>query len=232
MPRPDFLNQLLQRVSDTDLGLLGSLKRVELGLRQHLYEANSHLTAVYFPEDCLGSVVAEVGKGSIEVAIIGREGMTSGWIINGDTQSPFETFVQGAGYAYQVDATELRAAFERSPSLRKLLLTSARAYEIQVASTSIANGQGLLEERLARWLLMVADRVGSSFQITHEFLAAMLAVRRSSVTLTLQVLEGDGLIRSTRGNVSIVDREGLVVRANGSYGLAEREYTRLFGEDA
>lgn len=87
-----------------------------------------------------------------------------------------------------------------------------------MASTSIANGQALLEERLARWLLMVGDRLGSSFQIAHEFLAAMLAVRRSGVTLALQVLEGKGMIRSTRGNVAITDRDGLLARANGAHG--------------
>jgi hypothetical protein len=228
--RPDFQNQLLQRLSDSDLELLGSLTKVQLALRQHLNEAHRPLTALFFPEDSLASVVAEVSKGTIEVGIIGREGVTSAWIVNGDTQSPFETFVQGPGYAYQVDAEEMRAALGRSDTLRQLFLTYARSYEIQVAATSIANGQALLEERLARWLLMVADRLGPSFPITHEFLAAMLAVRRSGVTLALQVLEGDGMIRATRGNIAIHDRDGLLERANGAYGLAEREYTRLFGE--
>jgi CRP-like cAMP-binding protein len=227
--RPNFQNLLLQRVSDSDLALLASLTRVEVALHQHLYEAHAPLTAIYFPEDCLASIVAEVGRGTIEVGIVGREGVTNSWIVVGDTQSPFETFVQAAGHAYRVDAAEAKAAIEQSPALRQLFLTFARSYEIQVPSSSIASGQALLEERLARWLLMVGDRLGLSFAITHEFLAAMLAVRRSGVTLALQVLEGKGLIRSTRGNVAITDRDGLVARANGAYGLAEREYARLFG---
>ena len=230
MTRPDFQNLLLKRVSDSDLALLASLTLVELPLHQHLYEAHEPLTAIYFPEDSLASIVAEVGKGTIEVGIVGREGVTSSWIVTRDTQSPFETFVQAAGHAYRVDAAEARAALEQSSALRQLFLTFARSYEIQVASTSIANGQALLEERLARWLLMVGDRLGPSFQITHEFLAAMLAVRRSGVTLALQVLEGEGMIRATRGNVAVTNRDGLVARANGAYGLAEREYARLFAE--
>jgi hypothetical protein len=223
-----FQNLLLRRLSDSDLALLGKVTKVHLDLRQQLYQAHSPLRFIYFPENCLASVVAAVPKGTIEVGMIGHEGMTSSWICHGDTQSPFETFVQGAGTAHQVNAGQMREALERSPSLRALILNYARAYEIQVAATSIANGQALLEERLARWLLMVADRLGHSFGITHEFLATMLAVRRSGVTLALQLLEGRGLIRATRGNVTIIDREGLIIRANGTYGLAEREYARLF----
>jgi CRP-like cAMP-binding protein len=216
--RPNFQNLLLQRVSDSDLALLASLTRVEVALHQHLYEAHAPLTAIYFPEDCLASIVAEVGRGTIEVGIVGREGVTNSWIVVGDTQSPFETFVQAAGHAYRVDAAEAKAAIEQSPALRQLFLTFARSYEIQVASTSIANGQALLEERLARWLLMAADRVGEGeLPLTHEFLAMMLAVRRPGVTIAIQDLERRGLIDRKRGCVIILDREGLEKMSNGTY---------------
>jgi hypothetical protein len=230
--RPQFQNLLLQKLSDADLALLGGLTLVNLDIRHELYRAHTSVRHMYFPENCLASVVAEAGKGSIEVGMIGHEGVTSVWIALGDSQSPFETFIQGAGMAYQLDAMRVKAAILRSSSLRDLLLAYARAYEIQVAATSVVNGQSLLEERLARWLLMVADRLGHGFSITHEFLATMLAVRRSGVTLALQLLEGRGLIRSTRGHVEVIDRDGLMEAANGAYGLAEREYARIFNRSS
>ncbi|MDB5507043.1 MAG: cyclic nucleotide-binding protein [Devosia sp.] len=228
MTRASYDNLLLQRLSDDDLALLAPLTTVDLTLRQQLHAANTKIEFAYFPEHCLASVVSEEVPGVIEVGIIGVDGMTGVALAYGDVQSPFECFVQGAGTATRVDAHRLSTAIATSGTLRQVMLNFANAFATQVAATSIANGRGLLEERLARWLLMVADRMGTSFSITHEFLATMLAVRRSGVTLGLQALEGRGLIRSTRGSVTLLDRDGLVGTSNGSYGLAEREYARLF----
>jgi CRP-like cAMP-binding protein len=105
----------------------------------------------------------------------------------------------------------------------------ARAFSIQVATTALANGRSKLDERLARWLLMVSDRVGTTFPITHEFISLMLGVRRPGVTLAIQILEGKGMIRASRGSVTILDRHGLIGLANGSYGFAEAHYARLLG---
>ena len=108
-----------------------------------------------------------------------------------------------------------------------MLLCYTRAFSVQVATTAVANGHGTLEARLYRWLLMVGDRLGQSFAVTHQFLALMLGVRRSGVTLAIQILEGRGLIKATRGNVTIIDRPGLIEHAAGTYGFAEAEYDRL-----
>jgi DNA-binding transcriptional MocR family regulator len=97
----------------------------------------------------------------------------------------------------------------------------------------LANGQAKLEERLARWLLMCHNRVkGDEMTLTHEFLATMLGVRRAGVTIALHMLESQGLIRATRGVVTIQDREGLEEAADGSYGQPEAEYRRLFSQEA
>ena len=97
----------------------------------------------------------------------------------------------------------------------------------QASHTALANGRGRLDERLARWLLMWDDRVQpDALTVTHEFLALLLGVRRQGVTVTMHELEGKGLIRSTRGAVRILDREGLAVAANGFYGVPEAEYAR------
>lgn len=108
----------------------------------------------------------------------------------------------------------------------------ARTFELQVASTASANGRALLEQRLARWLVMVQDRLHTSlFSITHDFLSQMLCTRRPGVTVALHLLEGKGLISSTRGQVEIRNRDGLIEEAGGSYGKAEAHYARLMGWD-
>jgi CRP-like cAMP-binding protein len=224
-----FQNRLLTRLSPGDLSLLGPLEHVELPLRQTLEPAGAPVEFVYFIEEGVASVVAQAaGQREIEVGLIGSEGMTGVALLNGDDQSPFETFIQVEGTGYRLTADRLMRAITTSDELRVTLTRYARVFHLQVAATSVSNGNSKLEERLARWLLMVGDRAGASFHITHAFLATMLAVRRSGVTLSLQVLEGRGLIRSARGNVTILDRAGLVEAANGAYGLAEREEARLF----
>jgi len=223
-------NQLLLRLVAGDLALLGPLERVSLKLRQSLEVANATNDFVYFMEDGVASVVSEVSDTyATEIGIIGREGMTGLGFVYGDHETPFETFMQIEGSALRCRASELRKAMADSPPVRVLLLTYARAFSIQVGVTAVVNGRSKLEERLARWLLMVEDRMGASFSITHEFMSVMLAVRRSGVTLAVQSLEGKGLLRASRGAVHIVDRDGLIDAAARSYGLAEREYDRLLG---
>lgn len=164
------------------------------------------------------------------MGLIGNEGMTGTVIIQGGVRSPFHTYMQSAGSGIRVDATVLRSALQDSGHLRQLLGSYVLAFSMQLASTAAANGLGLLEQRTARWLLMVADRVGSRFSITHELLALMLASHRPGVTLALQALEGKGLIQSQRGVLVIVDRDGLVLLTEGIYGMAEREYRFLLPE--
>jgi CRP-like cAMP-binding protein len=224
-------NQLLVSLLPQDRLRLGVLELVTLALRQPIDHAGTDVATVYFPETALVSVVSHMrGRKDVEVGVIGREGMTGLALIQGDTQSPFESFVQIAGKARSMNAARLMAAVNESPTLKAALLLHGRAFDLQVASTTVANGSHKLEERLARWLLMVGDRVGEQFKITHEFLSLMLAVRRSGVTLALQNLEGRGLITSTRGKVSILNRRALIAASAGSYGMAERESDRLVGQ--
>jgi CRP-like cAMP-binding protein len=121
---------------------------------------------------------------------------------------------------------------EERPSVHRLLLRYAHALNVQTSSTAFANANHTLEMRLARWLLMCRDRIDSDdIEITHDFLAMMLGVRRPGVTTTLHVLEGNRLIRSTRGMVTIRDRKRLEALADDAYGLPEREYARLMAEE-
>ena len=223
-------NLVLLSLRPDDLAILGPFAMVDLELRQVLQGANDPMKFVYFPEGALVSVVANApGRKDIEVGIVGIDGMTGLALAQGDMQSPFESFVQVAGAARRIGADHLLASVKRSPTLKALLLLHGRAFELQVASTTVANGRYRLEERLARWLVMVGDRVGDSFAITHEFLGLMLGVRRSGVTVALQILVERGLIRVSRGNIVILDRPSLIKATQGSYGMAEREGERLVG---
>jgi CRP-like cAMP-binding protein len=213
-------NRLLSKLSEADLALLQPhLTRVDLTIRQRIEPLDQDITHVYFVETGIVSVVAHSGDhNSIEAGLIGREGVTGIAIIMGNHRSPHEAFVQLEGRAHCIDAAPFRAAFAQSETLRTLLLRYVHIFNIQIAHTALANGRAKIEERLARWLLMVHDRIdGDEATLTHEFIAMMLGVRRPGVTDALHELEGKGLIRSLRGVVRIVDREGLEALASGTY---------------
>jgi CRP-like cAMP-binding protein len=221
-------NRLLLSLDDAALSALAPVS-VPLALRQRL-DIEGPAETVYFIEDGVASVIADVdGKMAVELGIVGREGMVGLGVVYRDDENPFVTLMQVEGTAFAVEAGRLRSLMDERSDVQNVMLRFARAFSIQVASTALANGRAKLDERLARWLLMVGDRAGMSFTITHEFVSVMLGVRRSGVTLAIQILEGKGLIRATRGSVTIVDRAGLIEVANSSYGFAERHYERLLG---
>lgn len=229
---PAFANRILSRLSSDDLALVRpNLQSVELPLRRQLEASRRPIDYVYFPDYGIVSVVANGNnQRSIEVGLIGREGMTGLAIVMGADRSPHTTFVQGAGRAWRLRSDHLRAAIGKSPTLHRRLLQYGHAFLMQTGYTAMANGRSKLEDRLARWLLMAHDRVdGDTVTLTHEFLATMLGVRRPGVTLALHLLERTGLIQVARGNITIVDREGLEESSNGAYGEPEAEFNRLYG---
>jgi CRP-like cAMP-binding protein len=225
-------NRLLSSLSSDDFQLLQpNLKRVDLPLRKSLEQANRPIDHVYFLETGFASVVAGGSGGrSIEVGLIGREGMTGCPVLMGSDRSPHETFIQSAGEGLRIGAASLRKAMEHSRTLHRTLLLYAHAFVLQVTNTAMANGRSKIEQRLARWLLMAQDRIGKDeVSLTHELLALMLGVRRPGVTVALKMLEEAGLVRARRGVISITDRKGLERLADGAYGVPEAEYRRLLG---
>ena len=210
------------------------LEPVALNVRFTLEESNKPIKFIYFPEAGIASVVAAgARKREIEVGIIGREGMSGINVVLGSDRSPHATYMQVGGRGHRIALADLRAAMQRSPSLQQCFLRFVQAFMSQTAHTALANGQGKLEERLARWLLMAHDRMdGDKLPLTHEFLALMLAVRRPGVTVALQLLEHRALITAKRGVITIRNRQNLVKLANGLYGTPETEYRRLIGETA
>ncbi len=217
MPHPSS-NHILSRLSRADYRLLEPhLEAIDLPVRWQLEERNKRVEHVYFPESGFASVVAN-GERNIEVGIIGREGMSGLSVVLGSDDRPAnETFIQSAGNGQRIAAGALRDAIGASVSLHQVMLRYAHTFLVQTSQTALANGRSKIEERLARWLLMAADRVEGELALTHEFLAIMLGVRRSGVTTALQELERSALIAHRRGFVTILDREGLEEQSNGTY---------------
>src|SRR4030095_8714056 len=227
-----FVNKILSALTESDLSLLTPhLKPVDLPLRKRLETPRRSIEHIYFPDSGFVSVVADGAPDQhVEVGMIGREGMTGLAVVLGTDRTPNETYVQNAGAGQRISVGSLRDAVGNSSTLQPLLLLYAHTFLVQVAQTAKANARSSLDERLARWLLMAHDRLDTDdLNITHEFLSVMLGVRRSGVTVALNLLENSALISINRGVVTIVDRKGLKAAANGDYGISEAEVDRVFG---
>jgi CRP-like cAMP-binding protein len=225
-------NRLLRAISSDDFArLIPHLEPVALRLREVLVVPNQPIQNVYFIEEGLASVVAISADDRIEVAHVGREGLTGDPVLLGVDQTPNETFIQVAGSALRIGVDDLRAALDTSPALKALLLRWVYVSMIQTAQSALANGRYTIQERLARWLLMCHDRMDrDDLPLTHEFLSLMLGVRRSGVTEALHVLEGVQIVTTSRGRVHLLDRKRLEEIAGGCYGLPEAEYNKLIGK--
>ena len=225
-------NRLLARLTPKNFALLApSLELIELPVDYVIVTPNRPIEHVYFSESGMVSVVAEKADGrSIEVGIYGREGMGATCVLLGSDRTPHHHFMQIAGSGFKIKtSTFLRIVGECLP-LRDLVLRFVHVFMTQTAQSALVNGSSVVEERLARWVLMCRDRLDADeFAITHDFLSMMLGVRRSSVTDALHLLEGSQLIKATRGNIRILDRNRLEHAAGASYGVPEAEYRRLIG---
>ncbi|MBZ9996141.1 MULTISPECIES: Crp/Fnr family transcriptional regulator [unclassified Mesorhizobium] len=230
MPQSIFRNHVLKTLSPEDFTLLQpSMHHVELGIKARLEYPHQRIEHVYFPESGIASVVAIMTGGrQCEVGIVGHDGMTGVTVILGQESSPNETYIQVASQGWRLPVENLRAALAKSPTLRESLLGYANAFLIQASRTALVNGHSKIEERLARWLLMVHDRSsGDRIYLTHEFLATMLGARRPGVTTALQMLEYRGLVQARRGEITIVDRSGLIKLTHGAYGEEEQRHSAL-----
>jgi CRP-like cAMP-binding protein len=223
-------NYLLASLTPQDLALVRpKLQRLKLPLRYDLEKPGKRIENVFFIEAGIASVVAiQSNRERVEVGLIGREGMSGIPILLGDHQNANSTYMQVAGEGQRIAAEDLRKALKASATLHSALLKYAHAFLVQTSHTAVANARAKLEERLSRWILMAHDRVGAdTLLLTHEFLALMLGVRRAGVTETLHTLTEQGLIKARRGQIIVLDRNGLEHSAADSYGVPEAEYRRL-----
>ena len=229
-------NKLLRALSDEDRELLRQdLEALELPRDEDLEKPHEPIRDVYFLENGIASTVGGNHGGNdkpIEVGLIGREGVTGLPLILGNHLSTHSIYMQVAGEGHRIAAQPFREALANSRTLHGLLLRFVQVFMIQLTQTAIANARSKIEERLARWLLMADDRVDTAdLPLTHEFISMMLGVRRAGVTDAIHVLTGRGLIKSVRGNIQIIDRDGLAENANGCYGEPERQYQRLIDRE-
>jgi len=199
--------------------LHAALEPVELSFGEVLYEPGDTIRHVYFPNDALVSLLTLAdGHLALEVGLIGREGMVGIPLVLGHAQSAVRALVQGGGAAMRMAAAPFRKEFALSPPLQKELYSYTYTLMAQISQTAACNRFHVVEQRLARWLLMTHDRVKADrFRMTHEFLGHMLGVRRVGVTKAAQALQESGLIRYSRGDIIVLDRKGLEAAACQCY---------------
>jgi CRP-like cAMP-binding protein len=224
-------NILLRALPAADFTLLApSLSRVTFESDEVVAVPGQPIDAVYFPEVGIITFSEHADQGSrIGIAHTGFEGF-SGWsLLLGCDLAPHEARMTAVGgTAIRISAADLLAACRASDSLRDLLLRFVRAFTVQLSSTVVSSLTQPVDTRLCRWTLMAHDRVdGDEIVVTHNEIAVMLGIRRSSVTDALHILEGERLIQGLRGRVTVRDRDGLRRRAGATYGFAEEEYSRL-----
>jgi len=210
--------------------LIEHLTPIKLELGDKLYKSDERIKYVYFISTGVVSLVAYMKDGrGVEVGLVGNEGMVGLSIVLGDDRSSNEAIVQIADGALRMDANKLREALKQNSRLLALLLRSTVAMLQQVSQTAACNGSHTVAERLARWLLMCHDRVdGNELRLTQEFIAQMLGTRRSGVSEAAIQLQGEGLIQYSRGNIMILDRQGLEEFGCECYATVKAEADRLF----
>jgi CRP-like cAMP-binding protein len=213
--------------------LLPRLELVRLKTHLVLHEPGDTLKSAYFCNTGLVSVLSvfEDGK-SVEVGLVGKEGFVGLPLVAGFRTAATRAIAQIDGSAFRVDGKTLMDVLVECPKLERQLQRFSQIMAMQVTQIAACNRLHEVDERLARWLLMSADRIGSnSLPLTQEFLAQMLGTRRSSVTVAAGMLQKAGLIAHTRGDVKIIDRPLLEEAACECYGIMRRQ-TKKWQADA
>jgi CRP-like cAMP-binding protein len=211
--------------------LQDQLEPVVLKFRQVLYEPGKPIRHVYFPVDCLISLLTAVDKGrTLEVGMVGNEGMAGMPFILGVGVSGVRAIVQGGGTAWRMGAAPFRVEFDRNRPLQDALYRYTYALMAQISQTAACNRFHDAEQRLARWLLMTRDRVESDeFSLTHDFLAHMLGLRRVGITEAASALKRRDLIEYTRGKIRILDVKGLRASSCTCYETVRKVFDRAQG---
>jgi CRP-like cAMP-binding protein len=229
------MNRLLSLLPQEDYARIKPhLEQCTLAFRQILYSANTPIRYVYFLNEGVGSLVHKMNDGKAsEVGTIGNEGLVGTPLLFGDWQAPNSVYMQVPGEGVRMKAEQFTAALDNDPSFKRIMLHYAHAFFNQVAQSAACNHHHSLEQRCCRWLLMTYDRMhANNFLLTQEFLAMMLGVQRSGVSIAANALQRDGLIKYTHGHVTIMDVRGLRERSCECYEISKREFDRLLGKDA
>lgn len=199
----------------------------ELEFGDIVIEPGQKIRHVYFPTTAFISTTAAVdNSATLEVGLVGFEGVFGTELVLGVETSALRGIVQGAGNALRLPAREFLSLLIACPTLRRVLFRYSHVITTQFAQVAVCSAYHVVEERLARWLLMTHDRAPShTFYVTHELLAEMLGVRRAGVSIAAAALQSRELIRYSRGRVSVIDRKGLEAASCECYRAALKIYS-------
>ena len=228
-PKQQYKNHVLAALPKAEIArLTPHLSPVTLKLRTQLLDGKAPGYA-YFLEEGLASVVLPMKEGrTVEVGVIGIDGVVGLPVLLGAGRMPGETFIQVEASGYRIKAQRLKEEFERPGELRRHLQKYVMANLVQSAQNAACNRLHTIGERLAKWLLTCHDRIRSDrMPLTHEFLAQMLGAPRTTVTLAAGQLHEAGLIDYSRGHITIKDRSGLEKAACECYRVVRNEFDRL-----
>jgi CRP-like cAMP-binding protein len=223
-------NLLLAALPDAELQRwVPQLEIVEMPLGHVLYESGATLSHVYFPTTAIVSLLYVMENGaSAEIAVVGFEGIIGISLFMGGESTSSRAVVQSAGIGFRLKAQMLKNEFNRAGPVLHLLLRYTQALITQMAQTAVCNRHHSLDQQLCRWLLLSLDRLRENeLVMTQELIANMLGVRREGVTEGALKLQGDGLIRYSRGRITVLDRLGLEKRTCECYAVVKKEYDRL-----
>ena len=223
-------NHLLAALSPIERErLVPHLKLVSMPLGKVLYESGDVLSHVYFPIDCIVSLLYVLEDGaSAEISVVGNEGLIGIALFMGGETTPSRAIVQSAGHAYRLIGRQLKEEFHRSGQMQMRLLRYTQALITQMAQTAVCNRHHSVDQQLCRWLLLSLDRLSSSkLTMTQELIANMLGVRREGVTEAAGKLQKLGAIRYSRGKIAVLDRQKLERLCCECYAVVKKETDRL-----
>jgi CRP-like cAMP-binding protein len=230
MPSSDPGNHLLTALPADIFGrLLPHLEPVSMPLGSPIYESGGELQHVYFPTNSIVSLLYVLENGaSAEIAVVGNEGVVGISLFMGGDTTPSRAVVQSAGDGYRLKAAILKSEFQRGGQLMQLLLRYTQALITQMCQTAVCNRHHSVEQQLCRWLLLSLDRLSSNeLVMTQELIANMLGVRREGVTEAAGKLQRAGLIRYSRGRITVLDRPGVERSVCECYAVVNKEFDRL-----
>lgn len=223
-------NRLVEALPAADLARWQPhLETVTLSPGQVLATSGATATHVYFPVDALVSLMCLTEDGgSTEVGLVGNEGIVGVSLLMGDSSGAVQAVVQCAGLAYRMKSSILTEEFQRSASVRQLMLRYLQALLAQSAQMAVCNRHHTVEQQLCRWLLSALDRLPSNqLSLTQELIANTLGVRRAGVTEAASRLRRQGLLQCRRGHIAVLDRARLEQHACECYSVMRREHQRL-----
>ncbi|HEU4687138.1 MAG TPA: Crp/Fnr family transcriptional regulator [Vicinamibacterales bacterium] len=211
--------------------LFPHMKLVEMPFGMVLYESGVVLRHIYFPVDSIVSLLYVLNNGaSAEIAVVGNEGAVGVSLFMGGETTPSRAVVQSAGSAYRLSRARLKEEFSRHGQLLHVLLRYTQSLITQMAQTAVCNRHHALDQQLCRWLLLSLDRLDSNeLRVTQELIASMIGVRREGVTEAAGRLQKLGVIRYSRGKITVLDRPRLEELSCECYAVVKAETDRLLG---